>query len=273
MTGRLAGRVALVTGAGQAHPVPGTGHATAVIFAREGARVTVVDLDEGAADVTAGEIEEAGGEALIVIADVSTEEGCRRAVELTAGRWGRLDVLVNNVGIAGGAAVLDVSEETWARVLDVNLKSVLLMSRFAITAMGEGGSIINLSSISASRASSGAAYAASKAAVESLTRVIAANFGRRGIRANSVAPGNIWTALVARRFADGDLDELRRRRIEETALGTEGTAWDVAYANLFLASDESRWITGQLLTVDGGSGLGVPMTATGVPAGQTPGSV
>ena len=248
---RLRGRTAIVTGAGTQGPGYGTGRAIACVFAREGARVCLVDLDAGRAEETRRLIADDGGEAFVCAADVTVGTDCQRVVAATLERYGSLDVLVNNVGIASGAVRIEqVEEAAWQRMFDVNLKSAMLMSRAAIGALVACGSgaIVNIASIAGVRAHGALAYGPSKAAMIAFTRELAVVHGRDGIRANVIAPGHIFTPLV-----EGLLPaSLRERRRLIGPLGVEGDAWDVASAALFLASAEARFITGVCLAVDGG---------------------
>ena len=246
---RLAGKVAIVTGAGSSGPGVGTGKAMSILFAREGAKVALVDQAPERAEATLAEVRDEAGDAFVVQADVTRSGDCLRVVEAVAERYGRLDILVNNVGIAAGGPVTEVSEEDWRRVFDVNLTSFMLMSKHAIPKMiqGGGGAIVNLSSIAGLRGFGGSAYGASKGAVIALTRDMAVAYGRDGIRANCITPGHLYTPMVG-----GISDEMRELRRKAGPLGTEGTAWDVAWAALFLASGEARWITGVTLPVDAG---------------------
>jgi NAD(P)-dependent dehydrogenase (short-subunit alcohol dehydrogenase family) len=234
----------------------GTGKAISTLFAREGAIVALVDLAAERAEATRHEIEREGGEAFVVEADVSEARGARQVMEAVSARGRSLDVLVNNVGIIQVGGVVDVEEAEWQRVLDVNLKSVMLMSQQAIPLMKEtgGGSIVNITSIAALRGSGTAAYSAAKAGMVGLTQDIAVAYGRDGIRANCIAPGHIHTPMVD--DGRGGSREMRRRI---SPLGTEGTAWDIAWAAVFLASDESRWITGVTLPVDAGVVASMPI--------------
>lgn len=251
---RLEGKVAIVTGAGSRAAGIGNGRATAVLFAREGARVLLVDQSAAAAEETLAIIRDEGGaagEAEVFAADVTRAEDCQAMVEQALARWGRLDILDNNVGIGGGGSVVAVSEEDWDRVMTVNVKSMMLASKYAIPAMerGGGGAIINISSISALRPRGLTPYSTSKGAVIALTRAMAVDHARQGIRVNCIAPGPVYTPMV---YAGGMSEELRERRRLASPLGIEGTGWDIGYAALFLASDEARYITGQVLVVDGG---------------------
>ena len=258
MSGRLAGKVAIVTGAGSSGPELGNGKATAILFAREGATVLCADAAEDRARETAEAITKEGGVARAFRADVSKATDCKSMVDAAVERYGRLDVLHNNVGISVRADVLEVSEEQWDRVMAVNVKSIVLAAKYAIPHMvrAGGGSIINISSIAALRANQSTPYSTSKAAVIGLTRSMAGDHGRQGIRVNCILPGQIYGPMVAPRM-DAAIRETRR---QASALGTEGNGWDVAWAAVFLASDEARWITGVALPVDAGFLLMSPTT-------------
>ena len=249
---RLANKVAIVTGAGtRSQNVSGVGVATAKAFADQGAKILIVDMDETAAQITESAITEAGGEAQIYVADVAHESGCRELVEAAVESYGKLDILMNSVGILGRGSVMEIEEDSWQRVLDVNLKSMAFISKFAVPAMIDsgGGSIINISSVDGIRAgmSHSITYAASKGGVIAMTRAMAVHHGRDNIRVNCIAPGMIYTSMV-----EAVNEKRRELRRQIAPLGTEGTAEDVALAAVFLASDESRWITGVLLPVDAG---------------------
>ena len=259
MADRLNGKVALVTGAGSSGPGVGTGKAASVLFAREGARVLLVDRDRRQAEETLTTIRQEGGEASVYEADVTSAEECEGAVETAVDRYGALHVLLNNVGIVGPGAIVDFEEEDWDQVLEVNLKSMMLTSKYAVPKMIDagGGSIINMSSISGLRASGFPAsvpYSVSKGGVIALTTSMAVQHGRDNVRVNCLAPGHLYTPMVA------DMtDQVRDQRRRSAPLGTEGTAWDVAWAAVFLASDESRWITGIVLPVEAGVLATTPM--------------
>ena len=243
--------MAIVTGAGSQTSGIGNGRAAAILFAREGARVLIVDQNRSAAEETLEAIRKEGGEAEVFIGDVSRAEDCGAIVDRALAFWGKLDILDNNVGISGPGSVVEVKEDLWDRVMAVNVKSMMLMSKFAIPAMAakKGGSIINISSISALRPRGLTPYSASKGAVIALTRAMAVDHARDGIRVNCIAPGPVYTPMV---FGKGMSEELRERRRKASLLGIEGTGWDIGYAALFLASDEARYITGVVLPVDGG---------------------
>jgi len=261
---RLEGKVAIVTGAGSSGEGIGNGKATAVLFAREGAKVLLVDVVQERAEETLAMIQEEEGEASVFQADVTKADDCRRMVEEALDRYGRLDILDNNVGISRRGTVLGVSEEDWDHVMAVNVKSIVLASRYSIPRMieGSGGSIINISSIAGLRAHSSTPYTTSKAAVIGLTISMAADHAKDNIRVNAIAPGLVYTPMVAPRMNPA----LREHRKNAAPLGTEGTAWDIGYAALYLASDEARWVTGVVLPVDAGLLAVTPATYT--PMGQ-----
>ena len=256
--GRLEGKVAIVTGAGSSGPGIGNGKAAAVLFAREGAKVLLADQVLARAEETLELILQEGGQASAIEANVIKAEDCRRMVDAAVERYGRLDVLDNNVGISRRGTVVEVQEEDWDFVMAVNVKSIVLSSKFAIPKMMEtgGGSIINISSIAGLRAHSSTPYTASKAAVIGLTMSMAADHGPDGIRVNCIAPGLIFSPMVAPRM-DDDLREIRK---SAAPLRTEGDSWDVGYAALYLASDESRWVNGITLPVDAGLTALSPVT-------------
>jgi len=248
---RLEGKVAIITGAGSSAQGIGNGKATSVLFAREGAKVLLVDALAERAEETMAMIKEEGGEASVFQANVTNADDCRRMVEAAVERYGRLDILDNNVGISRRGTVLEISEEDWDYVMTVNVKSIVLTSSYAIPRMIEtagGGSIINISSVAGLRAHSSTPYTTSKAAVIGLTMSMAADHGRDNIRVNCIAPGLVYTPMVAPRMDQG----LRERRKNASPLGTEGTAWDIGWAAVYLASDEARWVSGVVLPVDAG---------------------
>jgi NAD(P)-dependent dehydrogenase (short-subunit alcohol dehydrogenase family) len=254
---RLEGKIAIVTGAGSRAPGIGNGRAAAILFAGEGAKVLVVDYKRELAEETLEMIKKEGGEAEVFVADVTKTEDCRAMVDRAVKRWGRLDILDNNVGIEGAGSVVQVEEKDWDRVMMVNVKSMMLTGKFAVPAMaaGGGGSIINISSISALRPRGLTPYSASKGAVIALTRAMAIDHGKEGIRVNCIAPGPMYTPMV---YSRGMTEELRERRQKASLLRIEGTGWDIGYAVLFLASDEARFITGIVLVVDGGVTIASP---------------
>lgn len=256
---RLKDKVAIVAGGGASGPVIGNGQATAILFAREGATVVVADAALERAQATVDLIAKEGGAASAVRADVSKAADCKAMVQAAVERYGRLDILDNNVGISVRADVLEVTEEQWDKVMAVNVKSIVLAAKYAIPEMKKagGGSIINISSVAGLRANQSTPYTTSKAAIVGLTRSMAGDHGRDGIRVNCILPGLIYGPMTAPRMDE----EIRRKRREAGALGTEGTGWDVAWAALFLASDEARWITGVALPVDAGFLVMSPTTS------------
>ena len=259
---RLRDKVAIVTGAGATGggEFVGIGQAISILFARHGASVLLVDRDESNANTTLAMIREEGGEASVFVGDVTSNADCQGMAEAAMSRYGKLNILINNVGISGPGSVTDVDEDLWDTVIDVNLKSVMLTSKHAIPRMieGGGGSIVNLSSIAGLRAGSGSPghpYAASKAGIIGLSNSMAVHYGRDLVRVNCIAPGHVHSPMVAR-HASQEMLEWRRRA---GPLGIEGTPWDVAWAALFLASDEARWVSGATLPVDAGLLAATPL--------------
>jgi NAD(P)-dependent dehydrogenase (short-subunit alcohol dehydrogenase family) len=246
--GRLEGKVALITGAAS-----GMGRAAAELFAAEGARVVVSDVTDGDDTVTA--ITGAGGEAVFVRADVSRADDCIAMVRAATDTFGALHILYNNAGIFpdDDGGVLDTPESTWARVMDINLKGVWLGCRAGIPAMLEsgGGAIVNVASFVAlmGAATAQIAYTASKGGVLSMTRELAVEYARRGIRANALCPGPIDTPLLRELLSD---PARRERRMVHIPMGRLGQAEELAKAALFLASDDASFMTGAALVVDGG---------------------
>ena len=254
--GRVEGKVAIVTGAGSTPgPGVGTGKATAVMLAREGASVLLVDLHPERAEETLQMISGEGGKAQVFAADVTRAAGCEAMVRAAVDAFGTVDILVNNVGLAQLGTVVDTSEEAWDRALDVNLRSAFLASKYAVPVMAEkgAGAIVNIASISALRGDGTVAYSAAKGGLIAMTVDMAYSHGRQGIRANAIAPGHITTPMVMSVSAPGARAEfMNTMRAEAGLLGTPGTGWDVAWAAAFLASDEARWITGAVLPVESG---------------------
>jgi NAD(P)-dependent dehydrogenase (short-subunit alcohol dehydrogenase family) len=249
MGDRLRGKVAIVTGAGSRGPGLGNGKAAAILFAREGARVLCVDQELARAEETVALIHGEGGDAAAAAANVTRADDCQAMVEAAVARWGGLDVLHNNVGIESRKDLLETTEAEWDRVLDIDLKSVFLATRAAVPAMitRGGGSVVCVSSIAGRVGHGRTAYAAAKAGIEGFVRTVAVQLGPKGVRVNAIAPGTVWTPMVA---ALGE--EARERRRRASPLGTEGTGWDVGWGAVYLASDESRWVTGQVLVIDAG---------------------
>ena len=259
---RLKGKVAMVVGAGSIGPGWGNGKATAVTFAREGAQVFCVDRNPAAAEETVRIITSEGGKATAFTADVSKSGEVEAMVAACLKTCGRIDVLDNNVGIAEVGSVVDVAEAEWDRVFAVNLKSAYLAMKHVVPVMVKqgGGSIINISSIASIRhmGLSYVSYGTSKAAMNQMTRTTAVEFARDHIRVNAILPGLMKTPMVehsaglAASYAKGDVEAMWRARDAQVPMGHMGDAWDVANAALFLASDESKYVTGIELVVDGG---------------------
>jgi NAD(P)-dependent dehydrogenase (short-subunit alcohol dehydrogenase family) len=257
----LDGKVAIVTGGGALDDGIGNGRAAAILLARAGARVFVVDLERDRTDRTVAMIAAEGGTAAAFVADVTNEAQARAMVEAAIARFGRLDCLDNNVGIGGSGSVVETAPESWRRVMQVNVDSMFMASRHAIPAMKEtagGGAIVNVSSIAALRPRGLTAYSTSKGAVIALTRAMAVDHGADGIRVNCVAPGPVYTPMVYARQMTAAAREARRKA---SVLGLEGTGWDIGRAVRFLLSAEARYITGQTLVVDGGATLVGPARA------------
>jgi NAD(P)-dependent dehydrogenase (short-subunit alcohol dehydrogenase family) len=259
VSGRLRAKVAMVVGAGSRSAGIGTGRATAIVFAREGAKVLVVDRDAQAAELTCKMIAAEGGEAVPIIADMTDGPAVSAAVDQALDRWGRIDVLDNNIGVQQFGTVADISEDQWDSALRVNLTAMFLACKYTIPAMklAGGGSIVNIASVAGIRPRGGnAPYAVAKGAVIPLTKAMAVDHGRDGIRVNCVVPGPLATPMAE---AEGALsDERRADRRSSSPLNIEGTGWDVAFAALYLATDESRYVTGAVLRVDGGVTLRTP---------------
>lgn len=257
MESGLEGKVAIVTGGGAQGDGIGNGRAAAVLLARGGARVVVVDRERERAERTVEMIETEDGEAIGLEADVTADAGARAMVEAALTTWDRLDILNNNVGVGSSASVVNETEENWDRVMRINVSSMFLCCKHAVPAMMEtgGGAIVNVSSISALRPRGLTAYTTSKGAVIALTRALAVDHGPQGIRANCVAPGPVYTPMV---YGEGMSEEARERRRRASLLGIEGTGWDIGNAVVFLASNRARYITGHVLVVDGGVTIQAP---------------
>jgi NAD(P)-dependent dehydrogenase (short-subunit alcohol dehydrogenase family) len=259
MAERLKDKVALVFGAGSSGPGWGNGKAAAVAFAREGARVIAVDLNLAAAEETRGLIEAEGGTCLALAADVTNSESVKRAVDVTMERYGRIDILHNNVGVTKMGGPVELDEADWQRTIDLNLTSVYLACKHVLPIMcaQASGAIVNISSLAAIRYTGYPyfAYYAAKAGVNQATVAIALQYASQGIRANAIVPGYIDTPLIHNQISGqyASSEEMIRERNKLTPMGRMGTAWDIAKAAVFLASDDAQYITGVCLPVDGGA--------------------
>ncbi|KAH8727732.1 hypothetical protein GQ44DRAFT_647881 [Phaeosphaeriaceae sp. PMI808] len=268
----LKGKVAIVTGAGCAGDGIGNGRAVSIMLAEEGCNVLCLDLNlEWAQKTTQISASKPGrAKAIALQADVTKATDCEVAVQSALKEFGRLDILVNIVGIAGapGTAV-EVDMEAWAKGLEINVSSMVQMAKYAIPAMqkNEGetkGSIINMGSVAGLKGGTPhLLYPTSKGAVVNMTRAMAAHHGADGIRVNCICPGMLYTPMM---YANGMSEEAREARRKRSLLGTEGTAWDAACAVTFLASDHARWVTGAVLPIDAGAtaavGIGLPKGAS-----------
>jgi len=254
----LAGKVALISGGGAAGDGIGNGRAAAILLARAGATVMVADRDLKLAERTVEMISQEGGSAAAIASDVTSEDDCKKLVESTVAQFGRLDFLDNNVGIGSRGSVVAEKAEQYRKVMQVNVETMFLLSKYAIPAMIEtakGGAIVNISSISALRPRGLTIYTTSKAAVIGLTRAMAVDHGRDNIRVNCICPGPMYTPMV---YARGMSEQARANRTKASVLKIEGTGWDIGHAVKFLMSNYARYITGQVLVVDGGVTLQAP---------------
>jgi NAD(P)-dependent dehydrogenase (short-subunit alcohol dehydrogenase family) len=258
MADRLKGKIAIVFGAGSSGPGWGNGKAAAVAYAREGASVACVDLNEAAAAETAAIIVGEGGQALALAADVTSLPSVELCVAAAVAHFGRLDILHNNVGVTHMGGPVELSEEQFKASLDLNIGPVYRTAKAVIPHLlaGGGGAIVNISSLAAIRWTGYPyfAYYATKAAVNQATVALAMQYARQGIRANCIMPGLIDTPLIYRQISGqyASVEEMVAARDAQVPMGKMGTAWDVAAAAVFLASDEARFITGICLPVDGG---------------------
>jgi len=256
----LSGKVALISGGGAAGDGIGNGRAAAILLARAGVKVLVADRDLALAERTAEMIRAEGGTAAAMAGDVTREAECKTLVEATVDRFSRLDYLDNNVGIGSRGSVVDEKPDEYRRVMQINVETMFLLSKYAIPAMiktAKGGAIVNISSISALRPRGLTTYTTSKAAVIGLTQAMAVDHGRDNIRVNCICPGPLYTPMVYAR-GDGMSETARAQRANASVLKIEGTGWDVGHAVKFLLSDHARYITGQILVVDGGVTLQAP---------------
>ncbi len=250
----LQGKVAIVTGAGSRADGIGNGRAASLLLAEAGTRVVLVDANRGWAERTRDMIEAEGGEAIVLEADVTDPVQCAAVVQQAQSAFGRLDILVNNVGVNGakGTAVeVDLAE--WTQGLLINVTSMMLMAKFAVPVMaaGDGGAIVNIASVAGLRGGTpDLLYPTSKGAVVNMTRAMAVHHAPQKIRVNCVCPGMLYTPMM---YAGGMTSEVREARRARSLLRTEGTGWDCGAAVLFLASGHARWMTGVILPVDAGT--------------------
>jgi NAD(P)-dependent dehydrogenase (short-subunit alcohol dehydrogenase family) len=253
MAGRLAGKVAVVTGAAPRGEGVGNGMATAILFAREGARVVLVNRSAERAEKLAKQIADEGGEAAVFAGDIGKADAAEAMADFAVKRYGRLDILHNNVGVGAPGTPETVSLENWNHALQTNLTTAMLCSKYCLPKMkaGGGGSVIMVSSIAGALGLMGSpgavAYATAKAGLHGFTLSVAADYATENIRANCIIVGSVHTPMVAHLGT-----EARERRRSMVPMQTEGTAWDIAHGAVYLASDESRWVTGILLPIDGG---------------------
>lgn len=260
MSGRLQGKVAIITGAGCVGPGWGNGRACAALFAKEGACVFAVDRDPAAMEETVARVEGDGGKIATHECDVTNSSSVAAMVAACMDHWGRVDVLVNNVGGSAVGGPVEMDEAVWDSQVDYNLKSVFLTCKYVLPIMEAQGSgaIVNIASTSGLRFTGAAqvAYAATKAGVIQMTRVVAVQYASKGIRLNCVVPGQLHTPMVevrlAKQRAGGDVEALLKQRLARIPLGFMGDGRDTANAALFLASEEARFITGTEIVVDGG---------------------
>jgi hypothetical protein len=260
MAGRLDGKVAVIVGAGSVGPGWGNGRATAVVFAREGAKVFAVDRNADALQETVEKVHQVGGQIITHLCDATDSEAVAGMVEASMKACGRIDILVNVVGGSAAGGPVELSEEAWRGQLDYNLGTVFLACKHVLPVMvpRRSGAIVNISSTSGIRFSGAAqiGYAASKAGVIQFSRAVAVQYAPHGIRVNTVIPGQLHTPMVearlARQRAGGDVQSLLKQRVARIPLGFAGDGRDTAHAALFLASDEARFVTGAEIVVDGG---------------------
>jgi NAD(P)-dependent dehydrogenase (short-subunit alcohol dehydrogenase family) len=251
---RLQGRVAIVSGAGCGGDLIGVGAATALLFAAQGAKVGILDRDRNRAAQTLHLIERIGAQGTVLEADIRHADSCRKAVAEAVSAFGRLDTVVNSAAIVRPGHIGTVTEPDWQDVLDICLTGAQRLTQAATPHLVErGGAIVNISSVAGSRGFGSAAYAAAKAGLEGLTRDTAVALGRQRVRCNCIVAGFIWAPMA------GGGPSAREARRLASPLGTEGTAWDIGFAALFMVSDEARWITGTCLPVDAGLTITGPL--------------
>ena len=260
MSGRLKGKIAIVTGAGSVGPGWGNGRATAVRFAEEGAKIFAVDRNPDSVTETIARVKEVGGELAVHQCDVTSNDSVAAMVKACLDRWGRIDILMNNVGGSAPGGPAEMAEEVWNAQIAFNLTSVFLTCKHVLPVMEKqkSGSIINVASTSGIRFTGAfqVGYAATKAGVIQLSRVVAVQYAPKGVRVNTIIPGQLHTPMVearlARQRAGGDVEALLKQRLARIPMGFAGDGRDTANAAVFLASDEARFVTGTELVIDGG---------------------
>ncbi len=255
----LKDKVAIVTGAGSRADGIGNGRAAAILLAREGVRIALLDAVTKNAQATKAMIDTEGGTSMVVDADVTNAASCEAAVAKTVATWGRLDILVNNVGVGGtGGTAVDLDLEDWDRDMRINVTAMMLMARYAIPEMRKlkAGAIVNIASVAGLKGGhTGLMYPTSKGAVVNMTRAMAAHHGREGIRVNCIAPGMVYTPMVYAR-GNGMDPALREARRKRSLLQVEGTGWDIGNGVVYLCSDMARWVTGVIHPIDAGATAG-----------------
>lgn len=257
MQGDIKVGAAIVTGGGSGNGrVPSIGEAVCQLLARRGHPVAVLDISPDAADQTVSAITAEGGRAIAVIADLTREAECERAIAEAVERLGTPEILVNNLGAGSDGAVAEITEDALDRAIALNLKTAVFMAKHTLPRMTQGGAVVNLSTTAIDNPSRSLSYGATKAAVEALTSHIAFQHGPDGIRCNTVRPGEVWTAMVDRVCESEEAAaRLRADRAARSVLPRDGDAWDIAHAVAFLAGRDAGWITGQTISVDGGAPL------------------
>lgn len=255
----LNGKVAIVTGAGSRADGIGNGRAAAILLAREGVKVALIDATPKNAEATKAMIDKEGNTSMVVACDVTDPKSCEAAVAATVKTWGRLDILVNNVGVGGtGGTAVTLNLEDWDRDMRINVTAMMLMARYAIPEMRKqkAGSIVNIASVAGLKGGhTGLMYPTSKGAVVNMTRAMAAHHGPEGIRVNCIAPGMVYTPMVYAR-GNGMDPTLREARRKRSLLQTEGTGWDIGNGVVYLCSDMARWVTGVIHPIDAGATAG-----------------
>ena len=251
----LKDKVAIVAGGGSYGDGIGNGRAASILLAEAGAKVLVVDINKKFAQNTVDLIKNNGGNAFAIGADLTSTAECKKVVKEVINKWNRLDILDNNIGIASNTSVVNENERYWDKVMNINLKPMFLMSKYAIPEMiksGNGGSIVNISSISATRPRGFTTYSASKGAVLSLSQAMAVDHGADGIRVNCILPGPVYTPMV---YSSGMTKQHRSQRQNASLIKMEGDGWDIGKAVVYLSSSWARYVTGHLMVVDGGCSL------------------